>query len=112
MTTQQTMTFQPAPIDTSGIALPPDCKTLAQHFGEAGYYTGYIGKWHLADSDPVPEHQQGGYDYWLGSNLLEFTSEPYNTVMYDRQGKPVKMPGYRVDALTDATESEGSRTDE
>jgi arylsulfatase A-like enzyme len=74
---------------------------LAHYFGKAGYRTAYIGKWHLASQDPIPEHEQGGYEYWLGSNLLEFTSEPYNTVMYDAKGNPVKLPGYRVDALTD-----------
>jgi arylsulfatase A-like enzyme len=89
-------------VHRNGIALPPDQKTLAHYFNEAGYHTGYIGKWHLADRDPVPEDQQGGYQYWLASNVLEFTSEPYNTVTYDRQGDPVKLPGYRVDALTDA----------
>ena len=86
----------------NGIALPTDMRTLAHHFGAAGYRTAYIGKWHLASEDPVPEAQQGGYEYWLGSNLLEFTSEPYNTVMYDRARNVVKLPGYRVDALTDA----------
>jgi arylsulfatase A-like enzyme len=85
----------------NSIALPPDHKTLAHYFGGAGYRTAYIGKWHLASQDPIPEHEQGGYEYWLGSNLLEFTSEPYNTVMYDAKGNPVKLPGYRVDALTD-----------
>jgi arylsulfatase A-like enzyme len=86
----------------NGLALPSDIKTLAHHFNEAGYRTGYIGKWHLADGDPVPAHQQGGYEYWLASNLLEFTSQPYNTVMYDGAGNDVRLPGYRVDALTDA----------
>ena len=85
----------------NGLALASETRTLAHHFGESGYRTAYIGKWHLADQDPIPEHQQGGYEYWLGSNLLEFTSEPYNTVMYDKKGSPVKLPGYRVDALTD-----------
>ena len=86
----------------NGIALPSESRTLAHYFGEAGYRTGYIGKWHLADGDPVPAHQQGGYQYWLGANVLEFTSQPYNTVMYDGDGNSVKLPGYRVDALTDA----------
>ncbi len=84
------------------IALPSRTKTLAHHFRKAGYYTAYIGKWHLADRDPVPEDQRGGYEYWLGANLLEVTSRPYNTVVYDNENKPVKLPGYRVDALTDA----------
>ncbi|UCC61965.1 MAG: sulfatase-like hydrolase/transferase [Anaerolineae bacterium] len=86
----------------NGIALPLEVKTLAHHFGEAGYRTAYIGKWHLANAEPVPEGQRGGYEYWLGANLLEFTSEPYDTVVYDNETRPVKLAGYRVDALTDA----------
>ena len=38
----------------------------------------------------------------MGANLLEFTSDAYDTVMYDGDGQRVKLPGYRVDALTDA----------
>jgi hypothetical protein len=38
----------------------------------------------------------------LGANLLEFTSDAYDTVLYDGEGQRVKLPGYRVDALTDA----------
>lgn len=36
------------------IPLPPDARTLAHHFREAGYATGYIGKWHLADGGAGP----------------------------------------------------------
>lgn len=84
------------------VALPADIKTLAHYFREAGYHTAYIGKWHLTDEEPVPEGQRGGYEYWLGSNLVEFISEPYNAILYDNENRPVKLPGYRVDALTDA----------
>ena len=86
----------------NGIPLSQDVKTLAHYFGDAGYNTGYIGKWHLADEEPVTERQRGGYDYWLAANLLEFTSDAYDTVMYDNNNCPVKLPGYRVDALTDS----------
>ena len=51
--------------------------------------------------DPVPEEERGGYETWLASNVLEFTSDAYDTVMYDNDGNAVKLPGYRVDALTD-----------
>ncbi|GAB4346281.1 MAG: hypothetical protein Kow0099_27370 [Candidatus Abyssubacteria bacterium] len=77
-------------------------KTLAHHFREAGYQTAYIGKWHLAGEEPVSEEKRGGYEYWLGADMLEFTSQPYDTVVYDNENRPVKLPGYRVDALTDA----------
>ncbi|MBO0792349.1 MAG: sulfatase-like hydrolase/transferase [Ktedonobacteraceae bacterium] len=86
----------------NNISLPSGSQTLAHYFREGGYQTGYIGKWHLADADPVVEEQRGGYEYWLASNILEFTSGPYDTVMYDNDNREVKLPGYRVDAVTDA----------
>ncbi len=86
----------------NGLALPPGAKTLAHHFREAGYNTGYIGKWHLADCDVVPAEQRGGYAYWLGANCTEMVSDAYNAVLYDGDNRPVKLPGYRVDATTDA----------
>ncbi len=88
----------------NGIGLPADTRTLAHLFSDAGYSTAYIGKWHLAGGhdDPVPRDQQGGYDYWLGANLLEFTSDAYDTRVFDGDGQEVFLPGYRVDALTDA----------
>jgi len=39
--------------------------TLAEAFREAGYATGYIGKWHLGAGEYYPEHQ--GYDVALAS---------------------------------------------
>ncbi len=86
----------------NGIPLPPDAWTVGHAFNDAGYATGYIGKWHLASKDPVPAAERGGYQEWLGANTLEFTSEPYATMMYDSDEQPVHLPGYRVDALTDA----------
>jgi arylsulfatase A-like enzyme len=86
----------------NGIPLPRAERTLAHHFAAAGYRCGYLGKWHLADGDPVPAPQRGGYQEWLGANLLEFTSDAYRTVVFDDAGDPVALPGYRSDALTDA----------
>lgn len=86
----------------NNIPLPQDARTLAHYFKEAGYDTGYIGKWHLADHEPVRPEGRGGYDYWLASNALEFSSDAYDTIMYDEACREVKMPGYRVDAQTDA----------
>jgi arylsulfatase A-like enzyme len=89
----------------NGLGLRPDAVTLASCFAAAGYHTGYIGKWHLARThggQAVPPDERGGYGEWLAANALEFTSEPYHTVVYDGEGRPVQLPGYRVDALTDA----------
>jgi uncharacterized sulfatase len=84
---------------------------------------GYIGKWHLAsnystDWFPVPKgaeradfrtrgvppERRGGYkDYWLASDVLEFTSHSYDGHMFDGgMNKREFPPGhYRVDAQTD-----------
>lgn len=64
----------------NGIALPAGVPTLASVFEEAGYVTGYIGKWHLGGADAaeagrVPPGRRGGYRRWLASDLLEFTSD-------------------------------------
>ena len=95
---------------TNAIPLDPSLKTLASYFEEGGYRTGYIGKWHLAeqstdpyDQRPVPSGQRGGYDYWLAANLLEFCSDAYQTTLFDGQDERVDLPGYRVDAIADAT---------
>jgi arylsulfatase A-like enzyme len=86
----------------NGIPLPSHMETLAHHFRAAGYDTAYIGKWHLAEADPVPEAQRGEYEFWLGANLVEFVSEPYKAVLFDNDNRSVRLPGYRIDALTDA----------
>lgn len=85
----------------NGIPLKKEHKTLAHYFRDHGYKTGYIGKWHLAKHEPVPEEERGGYEEWTAANLLEFSSDAYDTVVYGKECEPVKLPGYRVDALTD-----------
>ncbi len=86
------------------IPLAPRHATLGQLFHNAGYDTAYFGKWHLAGEEygPVAKEFRGGYQRWLASNLLEYTSDAYKAVLYDEEGKEVRLPGYRVDALTDA----------
>jgi len=88
----------------NGIPLPQGTPTLADHFNRAGYHTAYIGKWHLANTgtEPVPAEKRGGYQYWLAADVLEHTSDTYRTVLFDNDNRPVRLPGYRVDALTDA----------
>ncbi|MFW5883622.1 MAG: sulfatase-like hydrolase/transferase, partial [Verrucomicrobiota bacterium] len=95
-----------AGVHRNGLTLPPEAPTLAQQFAAAGYDTGYIGKWHLGPPKmrgAVPEAFRAGYDYWLASNHLEHTSDAYHTTVFDRDGQAHDLPGYRVDALTDAT---------
>ena len=89
----------------NAIPLPDSSRTLAHYFAESGYETGYIGKWHLYSKEstgPVPASARFGYQHWLASNILEFTSDAYSTLLYDQDEQEVRLPGYRVDALTDA----------
>jgi len=93
----------------NNLPLPRDATTLAHCFRDADYDTGYIGKWHLGDPyrmvpehGPVPVEERGGYEYWLGANGPELISDAYDAILYDQDDQPVKLPGYRVDAVTDA----------
>jgi uncharacterized sulfatase len=101
--------------ETNHRILPRDQKTVAHWMSEAGYEVGYIGKWHLASfgegggpddfrRSPVPLERRGGYkDYWLASDVLEFTSHSYDGHMFDGEGRKREFPQgrYRVDAQTD-----------
>lgn len=99
---------------TNGRALPKDATTIAHHLGRAGYQRAYVGKWHLASNDgqegedfrtrPVPPDRRGGWDdYWIASDVLEFTSHSYDGHMFDGDGNRREFPEgrYRVDATTD-----------
>ncbi len=89
-------------IFNNGGELPVDAVTLGHLYKQAGYVTAYIGKWHMCHQEPVPKEKRTGYDFWLGSNILEFTSDAYDTHMFDGDGNDVFLPGFRVDAQTDA----------
>ncbi len=96
---------------TNNRALPLDEKTIAHYLSAAGYEVGYIGKWHLASSKgenyrdkPVPPERRGGYkDFWVASDVLEFTSHSYDGHMFNARMEKVEFPKdrYRADCLTD-----------
>jgi len=107
------------------IALPMDEPTIAHHLAGAGYETAYVGKWHLAATQPryadparrpgqtepfdctfrpVPPERRGGWnDFWLVSNHLESTTQGYGGHLFDGDGNPREFPEgrHRVDAMTD-----------
>lgn len=101
--------------ETNHRMLPVDEKTIAHRLSEQGYQVGYIGKWHLAScgpqdgtddfrTKPIPPERRGGYrDFWLASDVLEFTSHAYDGHMFDGDGNAREFPPgqYRVDAQTD-----------
>lgn len=86
----------------AAIPMNTSLRTLAHHFNDAGYHTGYVGKWHLGRGQAVEPETRGGYQYWLAANGTEAISDAYDTVLYDNDGNEVRLPGYRVDATTDA----------
>ena len=99
----------------NNVMLPETVKTVADYLNEAGYETGYVGKWHLAsdgDADynqrfdffrnPIPRRFRGGYTgFWRAADVLEFTSNGYGGYVFDEDGNKRYFDGYRVDCLTD-----------
>ncbi len=92
----------------NGISLPENTVTLASCFSDAGYETAYIGKWHLAsDKDnhfektAIPKERLGGYDYFRGADVLEFTSHGYDGYVFDEKGERIDFKGYRADCIND-----------
>jgi len=102
----------------NGRSLPRDIDTLASRLAALGYWTGYVGKWHLASDGgyipkpgdgagrfgtrAIPPERRGGYrDAWVASDALEMTSGAYEGHLFDADGERVELHGYRVDALTD-----------
>lgn len=95
--------------------LPLNEDTVAKQLRRNGYEAGYIGKWHLASCGPkdgpndyrekgVPLERRGGFDdYWLASDVLEFTSHGYDGHMFDADGNRREFPEgrFRADAQTD-----------
>lgn len=95
---------------TNRISLPLNINTLAKRLKTAGYNVAYVGKWHLASdqnennytTSPVPPERRGGYDdYWMASDMLEFTSHGYGGYVFDKDGNKVEFEKYRCDAITD-----------
>ena len=99
----------------NNIGLPRNEKTIAHWLSDAGYEVGYLGKWHLASTglgrvkvnlraEPIPPEYRGGYkDFWLASDVLEFTSHGYDGHLFNAEMQAVEFPEgrYRVDAQTD-----------
>jgi arylsulfatase A-like enzyme len=78
----------------NGIDLSPKQATLGKCFRDAGYRTGYIGKWHLGGN-----HAEAfGFDHsliWTGTNKhLESTYHP-------KSGPPVDTNRYNATLMTD-----------
>ncbi len=63
------------------VCLSNDAVSLADAFNEAGYHTGYIGKWHLdgqGRSSFIPPERRQGFQYWRANEC----THNYNKSLY------------------------------
>lgn len=72
--------------------------TIAEVCKDAGYDTGYVGKWHInagGRSNYIPEDRRQGFDYW---KVLECTHS-YNNSPYYAGNDPTKLYWKGYDAI-------------
>jgi arylsulfatase A-like enzyme len=85
--------------------LPDQELCMAEIFKEAGYDTGYIGKWHLdghGRSAFIPKDRRQGFDYW---KVLECTHS-YNKSHYYAGGDPTPRMWKGYDAYAQTADAQ------
>lgn len=89
-------------------ALNPDATTIGKVYKQAGYETGYIGKWHLNGHEPgektfearkkfIPKERRQGFDFW---QVLECTHDYNNSFYYEDSPEQMKWQEYDAIAQT------------
>jgi len=85
----------------NNLYLPSEELGMAEIFKEAGYETGYIGKWHLdghGREEFTPKERRQGFDYW---KALECTHDYNNSSYYaNNDTTKRKWEGYDAFAQT------------
>jgi N-acetylglucosamine-6-sulfatase len=78
--------------------LPTNLRFFPQYLHQKGYQTAFLGKWHMGNSDDMP---QPGFDYWLS---FQGQGVYYNPT-FNINGKRIKQAegSYTTDLLTDYT---------
>jgi arylsulfatase A-like enzyme len=84
------------------LPLPDGIPTIADALADAGYRTGWIGKWHL-DGLPrdkaVPPERRRGFAYWAGTNC---THDYFDGHYYTGDDPaPVRFEGYEPHVQTE-----------
>lgn len=85
--------------------LPEDELCMAEIFKNAGYDTGYIGKWHLdghGRDKYIPRQRRQGFDYW---KVLECTHD-YNNSYYYAGDDPTKRKWEGYDAYAQTKDAQ------
>jgi arylsulfatase A-like enzyme len=90
--------------------MPPEQRTVAHAFNDAGYDTAYFGKWHVdgfkerdgrAAMHIVPPERRGGFDVWAG---FDNNNSQWDSWVHGGEGEDAfhyRLPGYETDCLTD-----------
>ena len=74
--------------------VPPGTRFFPEYLREAGYRTGYVGKWHMGHEDDTPRK---GFDHWVS-----FAGQgTYFDPTFNINGKRKDFKGYNADLLTD-----------
>lgn len=88
--------------------LDPEANSIAKIYKQAGYKTGYIGKWHLNGHNPgektfdarlkfIPKERRQGFDFW---QVLECTHDYNNSFYYEDSPERLKWQEYDAIAQT------------
>jgi arylsulfatase A-like enzyme len=83
------------------VPLNPDAVTVGKVLKQAGYDTGFIGKWHIdghGRSNFIPRERRQGFDYW---KVLECTHNYNNSFYYADGPEKLTWEGYDAIAQTD-----------
>ncbi len=92
--------------------LPESSRTIAHAMHARGYFTAFLGKWHLAARDRnaplvgeahartvVPANARGGFEWWEGFEGGFLLNDPW--LHGTDLPEPVRFPGYQSDVLVE-----------
>jgi arylsulfatase A-like enzyme len=83
--------------------LKPSVPSFAEAFNDAGYHTGYIGKWHIdgwGRLEYIPQERRLGFQHW---QAIECTHDYFKSQYYaDDRDRPRFWDGYDAEAQTQA----------
>ena len=90
-------------VDVNDAPLPDEEVTIAETAREAGYRTGFVGKWHLEGGKRMPgfvaPERRQGFEFWAAN----ICSHNYWNMQYFRDTpEPIQIEGYSATAFTDA----------
>lgn len=81
-------------VNRLALDVQPDCAIFPALLKQAGYETGYTGKWHLGKESDVPDP---AFDYWAGVRDQGQYIDPVMNI----NGSVTKVPGYASEIFMD-----------